>query len=225
MTLKQWSLDSESDGTVATAANTGAYSISAGDGSITFSSAAAHSGTTGLRFATTSTGSYVAGKFDCDADNNLLALSMVFALPALPQANGGILVTHHGTGPTFVIETDGTVVWNASENLHPTTDYQITAGQQYRIAAQINAAGTLQSKLYTADGSTPLATWDLSGLSFAGPYSGIELGTLSSTPGLVILVDDLQADDGRTTEIPGMTAQPAMQVGVYDLVWTGSAWK
>lgn len=213
MTLKQFLFEGAAAGTSATAANTGASLINKGGGTSTFTLAAASNGACGIEFVSSAAAQYNVGRFAATAANDKIAFTGVFlyvgtgtaSAPAGTSNIGGLTAGGTPTYPLFfrINASNQFVVRDSAAALGAALP-TLTPGTQYRIAVVADrAAGSATANLYTATGTTPIATWSKSSGASLGtdPFSGIEVGNQSGNPAGTVRWDDLQLNDGATSEI------------------------
>lgn len=223
MSIKQYSFEGVAAGTSATTANTGATTINKNGGTSTFSTAAASTGTCGLEFVTTATAQYNIARLPANASNSKMAFSGVFSYLGsgtgnAPTATAVIGALSNNTDKMvqiYLTAGNQLAIYDSAASV-ATPRPTLTPGTKYRIEIVADgAAGSVAANLYAASGTTPIATWTkTSGANFGTPteFNGTELGMISSNQAMTIRWDDIQLNDGSTTEIGPYTQQAASLV-------------
>lgn len=213
MTYKAYLFEGAAAGTPATTALTGASVVNTAGGTQTFTAAAAAHGSCGLEFVTTATAQYNISRFLANAANDQMAFSGVFSylgagtgnaftatavIGLLINASAGLMIQFrvNSANQMAVSDLTPTTLGAALPTLTPGTKYRVeVVGKQSTGAATVN--------LYLAAGTTPLATWTkASGGNFgSSAFAGAELGMNSANQAGTVRWDDVQFNDGATTEI------------------------
>ncbi|MDR6613600.1 hypothetical protein [Leifsonia sp. 1010] len=216
MTLKQVLWDGQTNGATATSAlltgNSG-YTVTA-PSTITFSTADGMRGTTGLRVNVGTATAIV--RYDMNADNDIAAFSLVFTMPAsAPGAFAQFFSVRTGSGraASLGISTNGRLyVADAGASGGTITYVTPTAGtlaygSQYRVELRLQGnsttAGKINCAVYSPSSTssaiatmTPVTNANLT----AATLHQVEIGNSGPTA-ISVGLEDLQMDDGRTTEI------------------------
>lgn len=202
------------------AATYGLALVNASGGTIKLSASAAVHGPTGLSITGPNPGSYCMARKEPVAADQKMGVSVCFGFPALPPSNVSFAALANDSSQshwTASIANDGKFRINiAGTSLHNGGDTVLAAGQMYRLQiGSDSAAGEVHWELFDATGSTALGSGDGTGLSFTAGTSTAtrcEIGTLQSTAGFVVRVDDWQMDNGTITPPPPVTAEAASTV-------------
>lgn len=221
MTLVQKTFDSQASGTAATTSNTGASSVNAlSGGTVTFDSGVAARGSTcGLKMAATGSSSAADIRYTIPANSKYATTLVVTSSNASPSASITLL-TLWASGSralTVFLSTAGKfgIIDGAGVGVSPVMS-AITAGARYRLGLVVdNSGGTSAGKVtfnvYTETGTTALGSTSVTNMNLlASPIDQLRLGaTLWPTEGASTGFDDVQWDDGATTEIDGISAASA----------------
>jgi len=171
--------------------------------------------TTGLRLVVSTATAIV--RYNLNAANNNAAFSMVFTMPpSALAANANFFSARtaggracslgvSSNGRLFV--TDGAAAGGTLTYVTPTAG-TLSYGGQYRIEFRLRGnsttAGQIDCAVYNPTATTAISGATLSTITNANLLSGqltqIELGN-SGPSAISFGIDDLQMDDGRTTEI------------------------
>ena len=223
MTLTQVLWDGQTDGAAATSAlltgNSGWSVVS--PSTLTFSTSMGMRSTTGLHFSI-STGAAIV-RYNLSASNATVAISAVITTPASnPSAFAPMLNIRNATGrvATLGISTNGRLYFADGASAGGTVTYvtptvgTLTASTKYRVELRLHqdatnptTASTVNCAVYNpTDTSGPVSTMsaltnaNLTANGTTGAITMVEVG--NSTPAAIDFgIDDLQIDDGRTTEI------------------------
>lgn len=241
MTLKQYLFEGAAAGTTATTTLTGASVVNqAPPGTITFTAAAAAHGSCGLEFVTNATGQYTIARFTANAANDQMAFSGVFAYVGTGTGGAPVGATAVlgalqplGTNTNLIqfrVSTANAMVVSDSANVAigaatPT----LVPGTKYRIEVVANrTTGAVTANLYPTTGTTTtaIATWSkASGASVgATAFGQAELGVLSSNQAMTVRWDDVQFNDGSTSEIGAFTASSSPLAGSGTLTPTSGTY-
>ena len=223
MTLKQILFDGQTNGATATSGlltGNSTYSV-VSPSTMTFTTADGMRGTTGLRVSVSTANGIV--RYLNAADNDTMAYSFVFTMPTgAPSAFANIFSIRTGTGraASLGISTNGRLFFADGAGGGGTISYvtpsagTLSYGSQYRVELLVHGnsttAGTVTCKVYTpTDTTSPLGTLSLTNANLtAATLHEIEIG--NTTPAAISFgIDDVQIDDGRTTEIGPLTVQLA----------------
>lgn len=217
MTLVQYTFDSQTSGTVATTANTGAATVDAlNGGAVTFDSSMAARGTAcGLKFTGTGTTSAADVRYTIPS-NSVYEWSFVFTMPAATGTDYILHQLYAGStrGYSLTYTAAGNLSIYDSANTVTSIITGAAPGAKYRITLAVDnsggtAAGKFTAKAYSETGTTPLATPATSSTAnlASGAFTQLRIGqTTFPAAGGTFGVDDVQWNDGSTTEIPGMTS-------------------
>ena len=211
MTLIRYLFEGATSGTDATPALTGAVTRSLGGGTIKFAAAAANNGNCGLECITTTNTQYTISRHLANAANNQMAFAGVFSIAASSTADTTIGALRQSLNDTFILRFNVNssnafrLVDSASANISATT-YTITPGTRYRIEVVLTGgsttAGVVNAHLYTATGTSPLASWSSTTANLtANTPNGGEFGICSANQAMTVRWDDLQFNDGASSEI------------------------
>lgn len=225
MTLKQCLFEGGAQGDALTVPNTGASTVyTTGGGAAIFDSAMASHGAMGGKFTSGSDANGCFIHLNAAAANNTYSIAIVLTLPAAPPSSGGYALAQPwnsnntrafgiaflSNGHLAVQDRTGTTKadWGGSSG------GTITAGSKYLLTlwgvTATSTTGTLNAKLYNMAGTQVGSTYSASNVNLdAFPISGVRVGAIGDSSGtLVVGVDDLQIDDGRVSELPGITNTP-----------------
>lgn len=227
MALVQYLLDAGPEGAALSNANSGSVASStAGGSATTFATAKKATGAGfGMKAATiaASGNAYRRWLFADSVEANNWASSFVLTMPpSPPPASHAVFHATNGTDQRIlglILGADGSLGAQDSDAGFGTIVSGLTWGAKYRISTVVTGgsttAGAVQIKVYsgTTDwvaqfGPTfSRSNWNLR----ATPASRFNLGVVTgsaSTPSVEIGIDDIQLDDGRTTEIPDIGTAP-----------------
>ncbi|MGJ4843903.1 hypothetical protein [Leifsonia sp. Le1] len=215
MTLRQILFDGQTNGATATSAlltgNTG-YSVTS-PSTATFSTADGLRSSTGLRVNVSTATAII--RYDLTADNDTAAFSLVFTMPTgAPSAfaNFFSVRTAAGRAASLGISTNGKLFVTDGAASGGTVTYvtptagTLTYGGQYRIELRLHGnsttAGTISAAVYDPTGTTAISTMTpvTNANLLTGSLHQIEIGNSGPTA-ISFGIDDIQMDDGRTTEI------------------------
>lgn len=218
MSLRQFLFENGPAGTSITGTLLGGASfalVNKGGGTSTLTAAAAQSGATGAEFVTTATGQYNIARLYSVAAADRFAASYVFSYLGTGAASSataettiaGLRCSTTDLNPigmkidalNRVYFIDYALVSLSGSNLK----YTIEPGVKYRVEIVADrTAGTATVNLYTATGTTPVATWAATTANL-GPstINGLEFGVISANQAMTVRIDNVQLDDGRTTQI------------------------
>lgn len=233
MTLRRYGLDTGPEGAALTDANAGsvAGSVPAGT-SFAFSAAHAAHGTFGARIEATGAGAF--RRWEFAQPNVQWAASFIVTLPSsAPAASimlGRFRTASGGTVVAVNLNTEGRINVQTAGNVTNIVN-ALTWGQKYRISLVVSGGSTtvgqLQAKVYSGPSSWTNqvgTTYSANNLNLLeDPTIRAELGIPTAPTGTVVVgIDDIQLDDGRTTEIPDWGGAPSLNLtslpGPYTVV-------
>jgi len=216
MTLVQKTFDTQTSGTAATTANTGASSINAlSGGTVTFASSVAARGTAcGIKTTFTGTSSAADIRFALTPAQKY-ALEWEWTAPAaLPTVDFAFfdlrtsvhaLYIQYRTTGAFRIQDANTTGLDLSGTFSPNTRYRFAL-----LVDNTGGAGAshISLNVYTETGTTPIGSYSSNTANIStGNYVEARFGLTSSPAGAISYgFDDIQWDDGRTTEIGPITS-------------------
>ncbi len=231
MTLRRYGLDAGPEGVALSDANSGstAGSVPAGT-SITFSAAHAAHGAFGARAEATSAGAF--RRWEFEQPNVQWAASFIVTLPASAPATaimlGRFRVAAGGTVVAINLSAAGVITVVTTGNSTGVTP-GLSWGGKYRISIVATGgsttAGQLQVKVYSGLSSWTTqvgTTYTANNLNLLDdPVTRAELGVPTAPSGTVVVgFDDIQLDDGRTTEIPDWGGAPDLNLTILPSSYT-----
>lgn len=232
MTLVQKTFDDQPSGTVAAPTNTGASSINTlSGGSVTYDSGMAARGTQcGLKMVATGSGSAADIRYAVPS-NSQYAVTFVQTMPAVtPSGDVRLFQADADTARAFALIYSSTNQLKILDSVNgsSTVTTTLTPGARYRVGVVCDntggtAAGKITVNVYTETGTTPLGTASSTTANLStGGFITLRCGaTAFPSEGATIGVDDLQWNDGATTEISGFAAQTALHTPVAILTPDG----
>lgn len=223
MTLKQILWDGQTDGTTASSGlltGNESFGVTA-PSTMQFSTSDGMRSTSGLHLNISATGADFV-RYAMTADNAQAAYSFVFRTPATNPSGFAPILNFRSTGGRAMnvgVASNGRFYVNDSAN---TTTYvsaasgggAITGNTKYRcelrLVGNTTTAGKIDCSLYLPTDTTPLVT--LTTITNANLRAellhGVEVGNNAGAPVAIDFgIDDLQMDDGRTTEIGPILVQ------------------
>lgn len=230
MTLLQFLITGQPNGTTATTGNTGASLVNPGTGgTIVWDTSVGSHGSTGLKQTTTTAGQSNVVRFAMSAASYQVQATAKITIPATtPGGEYTLLMMRNGSGKCFSIayETTGEIRMLDSANSSPYTVASagtLTAGTQYVFSVVATNAspygagnGSCTVKIYAVGSSTPIASQTFTGKNFGtATFSDINSGgtTVTGSHGIV----DLQVNDGAGSEIPDYVATIPLSTPVITL--------
>lgn len=208
------------------AANAGLSLINRAGGVVKFDIAAKVNGVTGLRFTSSVTGSYTIGRGVSNNSNNQHAFRGSFYIPTAPSADLRFGYIRNSVNDSQVV---GFIVTPLGElNIYATGSLligklaNISFGTWYDLSLVMvggsTTAGQVTAKLYsTATGAQVGSTLSSTTANLTtNTINGVELGIVSANANATVYWDDVQIDDGRTTEIGRLVPNT--------YIWNGTSW-
>lgn len=238
MALKTYSAESGTQGTALTTGNSGATTISATGGAITYDSAAAQNGALGYKFVS-GAGNICIARFPVDVANTVMAFEGSVTVPSAAGENILLASMRHASGIAFRIIWDQTIKAISVDESTVIGNTEIarnlTPGGKYRVAVllQVGAStttGKYSVNLYAGNATTPInatpvtkSTANLGTNPIAAGDFGVVSAAAAST---TVMWDDVRFSDGATTEIGSVpsTIAPANSVRPNSIASNPGAW-